>query len=81
MSEFWLILFYVHIGAGGLTILQIIVATIAFQHKTRFTVCDKLVFPITMFHIPVQIGVFVWAHVARFSHNGKVCSGDYLDEE
>ena len=29
----------------------------------------------------VTYGVFVWVHVMRLSHTGKVCSGDYLPEE
>ena len=25
-------------------------------------------------------GVFIWFHVARWSHEGRVCSGDFLSE-
>ena len=56
-------------------------ATVAYQTKKRRTLCDCLVLPITCLHLPLQLGVFVWCHVARFTHSGRVCSGDYLSEE
>ena len=66
VSKHWLLLYYVHIGAGVYTIMQIIVATVAFQTKSRRTLCDTLVFPVTMIHLPVQLGLFIWVHIARF---------------
>lgn len=53
VSKHWLLLYYVHIGAGVYTILQIIVATVAFQTKNRRTLCDALVFPVTLIHMPI----------------------------
>ena len=29
----------------------------------------------------ITYGVFIWVHVMRLSHTGRVCSGDYLPEE
>ena len=80
MSEHWQYLFYAHIGAAGYTIIQIIVATVAYQTKQRRTCCDLLVLPITVVHLPIQLGTFIWCHVARFNHSGRVCSGDFLTE-
>ena len=81
VSKNWLLLYYAHLGAGVFTVVQITVATVAYQTKNRKTICDALVFPITMIHLPVQAGLFVWVHIARFSHSGKSCAGDYLSEE
>ena len=80
MSKHWQYLFYAHIGAAGYTIIQIIVATVAYQTKKRRTCCDLLVLPITVVHLPIQVGTFIWCHVARFNHSGRVCSGDFLTE-
>jgi len=66
VSTRWLLIFYVNIGAAAYTIIQIIVATVAFQYKNRQTLCDKLVFPLTMIHLPMQLGVFIWVHIERF---------------
>lgn len=34
-----------------------------------------------MVHLPIQLGLFIWVHIARFRPSGKVCAGDYLSEE
>ena len=81
VSKHWQYLFYAHIGAGVYTIIQIIVATCAYQTKKRRTCCDLLVLPITVIHLPIQLGAFIWCHVARFTHSGRVCSGDFLSDE
>lgn len=81
VSEYYLLLFYINMGSSAYALLQIIVATAAFQHKTNNTICDKLVLPITVIHITISMGAFIWCHVARFSHSGMVCSGAYLEED
>ena len=80
VSDHWRLLFYVNLGTAAYAILQIIVASCAFQRKTGRSICDRLLLPITMIHLTLSMGAFIWCHVARFSHSGMVCSGDYLDE-
>ena len=44
-------------------------------------ICDRIVFPITLLHLLIQIGAFAWCHYTRYTHMGKVCAGDYLSDE
>ena len=81
VSDHWQILFYSNLGASVYAILQITIARIAYANQSKHTICDKLVLPITAIHMPISLGSFIWCHVARFAHSGRVCSGDFLSEE
>ena len=80
VSSHWILLFYFHIATAGTAVLQILIATMAYQKKESRTCCDRLLVPATCLHCPVSLGVFVWVHVVRFNHSGKVCAGDFLTE-
>ena len=52
-------------------------ALVSFNYK-NFLFLDRWCFVFTILNILVQTTSFIWCHVARWSHSGRVCSGDYL---
>lgn len=50
VSRNWMILYYFRIGAASSSLVQIMIATFAFQTKERDTCCDKIVLPYSVLH-------------------------------
>ena len=66
-----------HLVSDGLAIIQLLVSWAAY-HSKKESMLDKVALVITILAIISNLGVFVYCHYVRFSHEGKVCSGDYL---
>lgn len=80
ISEQWRLLYYFSIAAQVLAILQISAATYRFQKVKNTPRADAIALTLTILNIIAQTVNFIWLHIARFSHTGRVCSGDYLDQ-
>ena len=41
----------------------------------------NLIWYLAILYYTVNIGLFIWFHIERWRHSGRVCSGDFLSEE
>ena len=56
-------------------------ATIAYRTKKK-SIFDNILAPMfSILNMIVQFWIFVVLHFARFTHSGRVCSGDFLAAE
>ena len=80
VSFYWRMLFYCEIGASCVSLIQILIATYAFNTKME-TCVDYLVVPFTIINLLVNTVIFTSSHIARWSRPGAICAGDYLEED
>ena len=67
-------------AAQGFALVQLSIAFASFKIK-KFSHLDRFSLVFTILNVLIQTGSFVWCHVARWSHSGRVCSGDYLSAD
>lgn len=81
ITKQWRKLYYFTILVQLLTFVQVGVAMWSYNTKRRFRLLDRVSFTLTIVNLLAQASAFIWMHVARWSHGGRVCSGDYLSSE
>ena len=76
VSKMWRLMFIIFGFKVILGFVQIISAAIS-EKETCFY---DFIWYMAIVYFIFNTGVFVWFHVARWSHNGRVCSGDFLSD-
>ena len=76
VSEKWRMMFIIF----GIKVIFAFVQIISAAISEKDTCFYDFIWYMALVYFVFNIAVFVWFHVARWSHEGKVCSGDYLTE-
>ena len=70
-------MFIIFFGKVVLAIFRIVSAKIA----AKDTCLYDMIWYLTVVYYTLNTALFVWFHFERWSHSGRVCSGDFLSEE
>lgn len=76
VSAVWYIMFLISLGKVIIALIQMLLRATVTKES-----CLPFIWYFTVFYLLVNTAIFVWFHIERWSHSGKVCSGDYLSDE
>ena len=77
VSEIWRIMFMICLGKVALAFIHIVSASCA-EKDTCFY---NMIWCFAIFYYLLNVAIFIWFHIERWGHSGRVCSGDFLSEE